>query len=174
MATILDFNLLNFISPIILFLFVYIILYGLLSKVEMFGKSQGIRAFISFCMAILFLLVPPAGGIIRFFTPWFIVFVIFGMFLMLMFMFAGIKQEDLIKTVYAHGGIYGLVIAVVIILFLVSFSEVFGPGLFDYPGSNTTYWWDNVKGALFNTKILGILVILIIAAETIRQFGNKE
>src|SRR3989338_8450077 len=156
MATILDFNLLNFISPIILFLFVYIILYGLLSKVEMFGKSQGIRAFISF------------------FTPWFVVFVMFGMFLMLMFMFAGVKQEDLVKTVMGHGGIYGIVIAISIILFLVSFSEVFGPGLFDYPGGNTSYWWDNVKSALFNTKVLGILVILVIAAETIRQFGNKE
>jgi len=174
MATIFDANLFAYISPIIIFLFVYALFYGFLAKIKLFGDNFGINAMVSFCIAILFLIIPEAGAVLQFFTPWLVVFIVFGFSLMIFFLFLGVKHEDIVDIVKDHGSAYGLILAVILVLFLVSFANVFGSNIFAYPGSGSLYWWDVGKRVIFNPKILGMLIILVVASESIRQFGYKE
>ena len=72
MATLLDVSVLGYFSPIFTFLLVFVLLYGVLTKINPFGDQKGVYAILSLVAAVLVLIYPPAVQFINLFTPWLI------------------------------------------------------------------------------------------------------
>ena len=171
MATILSTNLLNFFMPIVIFIFIFSIFFALLSKIRIFSDNKPLNSLIAFAMAILFIVVPEARQIIEIATPWFIVFIVAGLLLVMCFMILGVEPSFIKSVAEENAVVLGVIIGGVVIVFLVSVTQVFGPSIVQYPGAGDTGLAAIVKRTVLHPKILGLVIMLIIVGEVVRRVG---
>ena len=174
MATILSTNLLQFFMPIVIFIFIFTVFFAILNKIKLFSDNKPINSLIAFSVTILFIVVPEARQIIEFATPWFTIFVVFGMLMILAFMFLGVEPDFIKEVAKENAIVLGVVIGGTILIFLVSFSQVFGPSIIQYPAAGETSVLALLRKTVLHPKILGLLVLLIIASEVIRRVSYSQ
>ena len=150
------------------FLFVYALLYGVLSWRKPFGDNKGIYAIISVMSSFLLVLSNPARLFINFITPWFLAFGIFIFLIILVVsIFAEVKWIDVVQhsttmtwlsimfaiiLIAGLGLVYlsGLVVCLVLFLAVVGMVK-----------SNPTRQTAN-RGFVANAFIGGVLLVFII------------
>ncbi|MBU1204024.1 MAG: hypothetical protein KKG60_03080 [Nanoarchaeota archaeon] len=172
MASMLDVGLLQFFSPVFLFIFVFAIAYAVLDKFDVF-KTGWVKTVISLCMGVLFLFSKDAILFVNFITPWFIVFVVIVMFFIALFLFMGVKKDVMVATVQ-NQNVYWPVLIILFVLLTISIVHVFGeksspyePG--EIPDAGEVTPSGEVKTresegmrALISPKLLGAIILLII------------
>src|SRR3989344_3120944 len=169
MASILSTNLIQFILPVFIFIFIFTIFFALLNKIKMFGDNKPLNSLIAFVISILFVLIPEARQIIEIATPWFVIFVVMGLLLIMCFMILGIKPEFIEEVAKENSVVLSVVVAAVVIIFLFSFTKIFGPGIIQYPDQQATGLISIIKRTILNPKIFGLVIVLIIAGEVVRR-----
>jgi len=174
MATILSSNLLEFFMPIVVFIFIFTIFFALLSKIKLFSDNKPLNSLIAFAVSLLFIVVPEARQIIELATPWFVVFVVAGLLLIMGFMILGIEPSFIKETAQDNAVVIGVVVGGIIVIFLVSLTQVFGPSIVGYPSSGDTSLFASLKRTILNPKILGLLIMLIIVGEVVRRVGYPQ
>jgi hypothetical protein len=169
MATILDTSLLGYLMPVFIFLLIWAVTYGLLTKIKFLGDNNGLHAIVALSLALLVLIQTQIRQVITLFLPWVFLLGFLTLLLIAIFMFIGVKEKDIVTLVKREGIIYVTIISVVIILFFVALSQVFGPFLMvtDKPG-----FWEGVKRVLLHPRILGAIFILVVAAFLVGTFDH--
>jgi cytosine/uracil/thiamine/allantoin permease len=184
MATPLDVGLLQKFDVIFPFIFVLVIVYALLTRTEWFKEKQFIALVIAFVLGVMTLFSSVAIKTLNRMAPWFILLVIFAILLLLAYSALGIKEESIMKllTGSEHSEtIAWWVIALMLIIGLGSLasvvSEEVGFGKLR-TGENATiptgeqetfgFW-----ATLFHPKVLGMILILLIAMFTINKLAKK-
>lgn len=143
-----DISGLSYFMPIFGFLFVFVIVYALLSKTKILGESQFVSLLISFIIAIVFSTIGSAQEYVQTVTPWFVVLVVVLFFILIIIGLSQQKIEDIMKP-----GFVWVFIVALILVFLLAATKVFAP-----------VWWD-VKEFISNEgRIAGGILLLIIAA----------
>jgi hypothetical protein len=145
MAVSLDF--LNFILPILSFLFVFVIVYALLAKTKILGENFGIHIFISFILATFFIVNLSLVEFVEFSFAWLVVFFVVIFFILALIGFTHGKIDVIMKPWVAWA-----LLAVVIIIFIVSSSYVFA----------WTINWEKLWDWAF-TDWFGLVLLLIVA-----------
>lgn len=177
MASILDIGILDYFVPVFVFLFVFAILFALLEKFSFFGKNRGLNALIAFAIGFLFILTPDLLGIVKIITPWFTVLFVFLVLVMLLFMFAGVKEESISSALSQTGTVWVIVIICVVIL-VYALTQVYGAQIQTiYGGTNATdssSVTGQVGKIIFHPRVLGMFLLLVIAAQAIRFIASKE
>lgn len=174
MATFLDVGLIEYFLPFFVFIFVTVIMWALLEKVQFFSKGNPANLIISFTLGVLFILVPELTEVISLATPWFVVFVIFLVLLILIFLFMGVKA-DFIATVFG-GDKPNLVVvwSIIVVCFLIfgyAFTQVYGEQIHDLTAGSTTEDGEliqNIGQIIFTPKVLGMFFLLGMTALIIR------
>jgi hypothetical protein len=138
---------LNFFMPIFAFLFVFILVYALLEKTKILGGTQWLHLFLSFLLAIFFIVNASLVDFIRFNSAWFAVFIVSLFFILLMIGFTHGKLDTIQKGWVAWVLIIGL-----IVFFIISSSYVF----------NWAINWAWFTG-IFGTAWMGFVVLLVVA-----------
>src|SRR3989344_1225115 len=110
MATLLDLGVLNYLTPLFTFLFILVISYAVLDKFKLLGDNFAPKAIASFSMAMIFILSTRMLKIVNLATPWFILMIIFGFFIVAMLMFMGVKQESIFKTVKSGSVVWPIIV----------------------------------------------------------------
>ncbi|MDI6737000.1 MAG: hypothetical protein QME12_00605 [Nanoarchaeota archaeon] len=177
MASILDIGILDYFVPVFVFLFVFAILFALLEKFGFFGKNRGLNALIAFAIGFLFILTPDLLGIVKIITPWFTVLFVFLVLVMLLFMFAGVKEERIGAALSEKGNAWVIVILCIVIL-VYALTQVYGAQIQTiYGGTNATDG-SSVTGQVgkivFHPRVLGMFLLLVIAAQAIRFIASRE
>ncbi len=163
MATILSAELLSYISPVLMFIFIFAILYSVLQKFESFGKNQPINAAISFAGALLFLIVPLMRDFVTGVIPWLVIMILVIVVILMILMFMGYKETDIVS--YMKENSFGAVITtIVVLIFLIVLAKVVGPSFLQYPTPAEAGITSNIKRVLFNPKVLGVIFVLVVAA----------
>lgn len=176
MASILDIGLLDYFVPVFVFLLVFAILFALLEKIPIFGKNRGLNAMIAFAISFLFIFTPDMLGIVKIITPWFTILFIFVILVIMLFMFVGVKEEN-IASVFTDKGNVWIVVIVCLVILIYALTQVYGSQIQTiYGGTNTTD--DSVTGQVgkivFHPRILGMFLLLVIAAQAIRTIAAKS
>lgn len=184
MATPLDITALKQFSGIFPFLLVLVLVYAILSRTEWFKEKQGIAALIAVLAAIMTLFSKVAIGTINLMAPWFVLFVIFGVLLVLAYMSFGVSEKTVIETITGseYGSSFGMwVLSIMLIIGLGSLFTVINK---EQPiaelGGNVTgaaaaqpqefgFWQ-----TLFHPKVLGLALVLMIAYFTIGKISSSE
>jgi len=174
MATILSSNIIQFITPVILFIFIFIIFFSLLTRIKLFGDNKPINSIAAFCMAILFLVIPEARQIIEIATPWFVVFVVAGLMLIMAFMILGVEPNFIKGMAEDNAVVIGVVIGVTVFIFVFALTQVFGQGVLLQPAAGDLSMFAVLKRTALNPKILGFLILFIIAGEVVRRVGYAK
>jgi len=182
MATPLDITALKQFSGIFPFLLVLVLVYAVLSMTDWFKEKKAWAALIAIIAAFMTLMSPIAIKTVNMMAPWFVLFVVFAILFILAFMMFGYKQEDITK--FVTEGEFGIgiwVMSIIIIIGVGSLVAVVNEevGFAKLAGENVTAaerptgefgFWQTI----FHPKILGMVLILLVAFFTIRQMTKIE
>ena len=175
MATFLEgIGLLEYFLPVFSFLLVFAIFYAILQKTKILGANKGVDALASFTVGILFLFSQGALKLINIVTPWFALFLIMVVLLVLIFMFLGVKEETIIEATKTPT-VYIPILGVIIVIFLFAIGTVFNPQLspYDQTGDDTNKTISGeILKTIFDVKILSALFILIVASQAVRLLST--
>jgi len=180
MATFLDLGLLEYFSPIFVFLLVFSILWALLEKTSFFTEdNKAVNALIAFSLSVLFILVPEVREIISLSIPWFIIFIIFLLMLIMIFIFVGVKK-DIISDIFGGSApgpmtnmtVIWLVIFVCLAIFGYAFTQVYGDEIHnitaDVDSTEEGDLFTNIGQIIFTPKILGLILLIGLAGASVR------
>ncbi len=186
MATPLDVGLLQNFSIIFSFLFVLVIVYGIVSYTKLFGESKAIHGLVALLLAISLLFSPTVRGVINLMAPWFVLLFIFAVFMILAFKVFGTSNEDIMGVLKSkeYNYIIWWVVSIALVIGLGSLSHVtFGAGqtpeAASTVGNVTAREAGETGGAgtssffkvITHPKILGMTLILLIGAFTIQKLA---
>lgn len=163
----LNYEWIGYFMPIFSFLFVFVVVYAILVKSKILGESAFINSFVSFIFAIIFVSFSPSISIdyVQTIIPWVAILIICLFFVLVM---VGFSQKDM--DGFMKPGLAWVFIILLAIVFLVSAIVVFNPVLRPYlPGQPDTggeSFLLSVKYFIYSEKILGALLLVIVAAVT--------
>jgi len=146
-----DISGLSYFMPIFGFLFVFVIVYALLSKIELLGDNKFINLLISFIIAVIFSTLGSMQEYVQTVTPWpwFVVLVIALFFILIII---GLSQQK-ISEVMKPGFVWVFII-LLILVFLISAIKVF------------SIWQPLKEFVTMEGSIAGAIILLVIAAIT--------
>ncbi|MBT3324281.1 hypothetical protein HN681_04575 [archaeon] len=172
MASVLDLGLVEYFIPIIVFLFVMVVLWALLEKTGFFSKQPWVNLLLSFCLAALFIIVPGISEVITLSLPWFIVLFIFLLFLILTFLFMGVNPDVVSGVFGSNIVVFWAILIISLGIFGFAFTQVYGEQIHDITSTDTTTedgdLVQNIGQILFTPKILGFLLLIVIAGFGVR------
>ncbi|MBD3361569.1 hypothetical protein GF358_02125 [Candidatus Woesearchaeota archaeon] len=182
MATPLDISLLAKFDIIFPFLLVMILVYAFLSRLPAFKEKQAVAFLIAFLLSIMTLMSPIAIRTINMMAPWFILFMIFGMFLLIAYQALGVSEgtiTDVLTKSHYSKTIVWWIIAICLIIGIGSLATVISQreGFVSKLGEPTETgalpteeigFWRTVV----HPKVLGVALILLIAMFTISRLAG--
>lgn len=164
---------LSFFLPAVVWMFVFAIIYGFLEKFHFLGQNKGLHGLVAVSVAFLIILIPETRDLINFMTPWFVIFLILAVFIILFLMLFGIKQEEITGYFKDYSAGTTTVIAIVAAIFIFAMYKVFGP-IFNYPEAGAAGLWANLMRIFLNPKVLGVIILLLIIAAIIKYIGYES
>ncbi|MAG02538.1 hypothetical protein CMI42_04315 [Candidatus Pacearchaeota archaeon] len=141
--------------PIFSFLFVFLVVYAILSKSQLLGEGM-IPVFVSFIMAIIFISFSSLELYVQTIVPWFVVLLICTFLVLLIAGFSSKNMDWILKP-----GFGWTVIVILLVIFLVAaikvFNPVFHPDLLLTSGQGTSLLEQisyGTDGRIFGTILL--------------------
>jgi hypothetical protein len=166
MATLLDLGVLTYLTPLFTFLFILIVSYAVLDKFRLLGDNFAPKAIAAFSIAMIFIFSTRMMKIVNMATPWFILMIIFGLFLVGMLMFIGVKESSITKTV-TSGSVVWPIIVVSLIIFIIVIVNAFQDVQSPYEeGDEKTRTTEGLR-ALVHPRLLGALFLLLMSVYAI-------
>ncbi len=157
------------------------------------GDNKIVHAGIGLIIATVFLFSTSAATVVMFIAPWFTVLFIFAVFLLMAYKLFGATDDQIKSALANQSSIQYTILALGVIILLFGLSAGFGQTLLGYTSTSsdatsvstavegasalseagttstgTSSFQQNLVATLFNPKVLGMLLILIIGAFTIR------
>lgn len=166
MATLLDLGILQYLTPLFTFLFIFVISYAMLDKFKLLGDHFAPKAVASLSIGMIFMFSARMVAIINIATPWFILMIFFGLFLIGMLMFIGIKEDAISKTVKSGSVVWPIIVISLLIFIIVIinvFQDVQSPYGEDEQKTRTT---EGIN-ALVHPRLLGALFLLLMTTYAI-------
>ncbi len=179
MATVLDTTLVSFLMPIFVFLFIFVVLYALLSKTKLFGEKQvTLNLLAAICVAAVATFAGNLVKLVGSITPW-IVFILIVLTLIFgLYSFFGLKEKD----IWGYIGGPTLIFVIILIIVMVGLTTVFEPQISPYTDAQGNVITNgtggqNVRGAVITTlthpRLLGAIFLLVIAALSVKVLIDK-
>jgi hypothetical protein len=194
MATFLDISVLGHIRVVFVAILIFCIIYAVILQTKILGENKAIITWIALSMALMFSLVSSTTKMLDIIIPAFVMLIIFGFVISVAFVFMGGKATD-IPSIFGDSpktmGYWVLIFT--IIVFLAGLGKVF----FD-PSSGSVVVNKNVTASdgsiieagsgdaiggvgeaafwdtLFHPKVLGFIVIMIVATFTVMYMTKMQ
>ncbi len=178
MATLLDIGLLQKFELIFPFLFVLVVIWGILSYSKFLGDNKTLHSILALLFAVVVLFSAQARAVINAISPWFVIIFIFVIFILISIKMFGVSDESIaagLKGDYQWVlwtisiiGVIVLILSVVDVNFwreetaspvgdTIEEGEVGGTGI------------GSVFAVLRHPNILGLLLLLLIATFAIQK-----
>ena len=153
-----DVSAISFFSPILVAVFAFVLMYAILKKTPLLGKSNVINIIVSAIIALIFASVSSAREYIKTIAPWFVILIV-GLFFIL-FLLAFIKK-DLFGSLKWLGIVFIVLIVIVMVLSAVKVFnlEPYLPGASEGGGDNLLLGY---KHWILEDQVLGGILLIII------------
>lgn len=191
MATVLDgaIGLLKQFDAAFAFLLIFVLIFAVLNFTDVLKAGPGINAIAALSIAVLALFIPTVTKVISSMTPWFVVFFILIIFVLVGFKLFGVSDSDITDTLKAQGGIKWVIIIVMLVIFVGAISSAYGPGLLPATANASTAaaasdgstasvasgdFSANAKATIFHPKVVGVMFILLLGTAAIGMLGAKS
>lgn len=151
-------------TPLIVFFLVFVVMYALLARTKLLGGNPFVHLFTSFLISTIFIASPALTDVTRLSLPWVALFVIILLCILIAVASVGNLDKILGNPKFAM-----MAVIFIIIIFLVSAINVFGPIIKPYLPTATSEAGGvaellQVKHLLFSPAVAGMLVLLAVAA----------
>ena len=162
MATFLDIGLLQHLGTVFVMFLVFILVFGVLQWMKVFGDKKTLHAVMALFVSLLFLVSKGATLAIINMVPWFIVIAIFIFFTLFMIRVFGVTDSD-IHDLIKDSSVYPFIIIFACLILAFALSSLFGQGLLEK---------GDPAGATSSSSIQGITVIN--GSQGARLAGNQQ
>ena len=181
MVTFLETGLLNYFSIVFPALLVFVLVFALLQKIKILGESKSINALVAIALGFIVLLSESVLSLINFAAPWFVIFFIFMVLLLVVFKLMGASDENIASVIRNDKIVQWAIIAISLIIVASALGNVYGQRLLpltaednvtavedgEAAGVATTSYRTNVAAVFFHPKMLGLVFLLLVAVFTI-------
>jgi hypothetical protein len=188
MASVLDLGLIGQFSDIFSLIFIFLIVYSVLEVTKVLGQNRGVHSLVALMIALVCAINPNVLSVISNMSPWFVLLIVFILFLMVSATFAGFSQDNVLAALGGKpGGAFWIIIISILILAMV-LGNVFGQTFLQgSTGGNETSvngndngdvstgggsFQNNLSNTLFHPKVLGLLLVFLIASFAIRMLTS--
>ena len=179
MATILDIGVLQKFELIFPFLFVLVLIWGILSYSKFLGDNKFLHGIIALALGLIALFSEPTREIINGMAPWFVLFFIFILFILISIKIFGVTDSEI------AGGIKGrcawviwTLVGIFLFIFIFSIIDIRVWNEETQDSESVVSGGDvdsGSKSAFFATmrhpNMLGLILLLIIATFTIQKLS---
>ena len=178
----LELGVLNYFAVIFPALLVFVIVFAILEKTEFLGKSKILNSALAVAAMFMVLVSKEIIQIINFGAPWFVLVFVFLILLLLIYRFMGASEEDLTAAV-KDKAVYWTILVIGLIIIISSISNIYGQRLLEQaPGEGVEgaegidvtaeeregiSYRSEIYETLFDPKILGMVLIFLIATFTV-------
>ena len=177
MATFLEIGLLKYFSIIFPALLVFALVYAVLTMTKMLGDSKTVNAVVAIVLAFLVMLSEDIIALINFIAPWFVLFFLFIVLLLVVYKIFGATDKNLANFITTDRPVQWAIFAIGIVIVVAGFSHVYGQRLLkstvnetsenitgvEAVSTATSSFRDNVTRIFFNPKVIGLLFIFFVA-----------
>jgi len=177
MVTFLEIGLLRYFAIIFPALLVFAIVYAVLLKTKMLGENRTISAIVAIVVAFLVMLSEDIIALINFMAPWFVLFFLFVVLLLIVYKIFGASDQNLANFITKDRPIQWAIFAVGVVIVVAGFSHVYGQRLLtetvnetkenltsvEAVSTATSSFRSNVARIFFNPKVIGLLFIFFVA-----------
>ncbi len=175
MATFLDIGLVENFSIIFYLLFIFVLLYAILTLTKILGENKNLNAMLALALALILALSEPTRQLIKFITPTIFIFIFFMFFAVLIYRFMGASDKDVLSFMGADkNSTRSFIIIIFIIIILSSLGKIFFAGPTTVSSENATLAVNAsdvgtrgesaLAATLTHPKVLGLALILFIGA----------
>ena len=186
MASVLDLGLIGQFSDIFSLIFIFLIVYSVLEVTKILGQNRGVHSLVALMIALVSAINPNVLSVISNLSPWFVLLIVFILFMMLSATFAGFSQDNVLEALGGKPGAAFWIILVSILILAMVLGNVFGQTFLQgFSGGNETSvngngdgsagggsFQNNLSNTLFHPKVLGLLLIFLIASFAIRMLTS--
>ena len=176
MATLLDTGLIGFLLPLFVFLFIFVVIYALLGKTELFGKKQAALNFLAaICVAAVAVFAGNLIKIVGSITPWIVFIILVLVMIFGMYRFFGVEDKEIWST-FGGPNVITVIILIVVLIGLITVFESqlspFGPTT-AAEGTSAKNVRSEVINTLIHPRLLGALFILLVSAFTVKLLSDR-
>ena len=181
MASVLDIGLINQFAGVFTILFIFLVIYAILTVTKLLGDNQGVSGLIALLIALLSATQPQALAVVSGMSPVFVILLMFLMFMFLAAKFAGFDTNDIIGMLGGRPGAAAWILIFSLIALFFVMANVFGQGFLEsfseFQGgeavnatgegstsTSSTSFNTNLGNTIFHPKILGFILIMLIGA----------
>jgi len=162
-------------KPFFIFLFIFTLFYAVLNKTKILGPNNAIQLLVSFGMSMMFILAADPMEFVDLVVPWLGVLLIVFMAFVLLFMFLGFGGDQITKAISEPGIMWTIVITLIVLL-IIALTKIFGSEVAsltgDLPKEDDEKFLSTVGKILFSEKVLGMFLLLLVAAMAVRALGK--
>ena len=127
MATpMMDVSMLNYFSPIFIFVLIFAFVYGALHKTRVFGSNKMLSGIIGLIIALIFVLITPLTKVVLIIAPWFSILFIFLIFVIVVFKIFGATDDNITTVIRKSGLLQWTLIIICFIIAVGALAAVFG------------------------------------------------
>ncbi|MBN1157207.1 hypothetical protein JXA85_06295 [Candidatus Woesearchaeota archaeon] len=190
MASPLDVSLLKPFSIIFSMLLVYAIVYGLLSYSKLFGEKNSLHAIIALAAAVMVLVSPSLGAVIRIMTPWFAVLFIFLVMMLVFYRIMGAPENYFFDALKKNKEISTWIMIISFTVLASTLGYVYFGGTSDTStqtvvhaeGGNVSLevqgdvsgrGTGTVMATIFHPKVLGMIVLLLVGVFSVTLLASS-
>jgi len=183
MATFLDIGLLEHFSIIFYLIFIFVLLYAILTITKVLGENKNLNAMLALALALILSLSGTTRDLISFVTPTFFIFIFFAFFAVLIYKFLGASDDDVKSIIGTKSGTRGFILIIILIIILSSFGKIFFTGPISSDVNETTAVNASAVGTkgesalaatLTHPKVLGLVLILFIGAYAMSYLSKQS
>jgi len=194
MATFLDISILGHFTAVFTFLLVFVILFGMLEVFKLFGDGhRGLHAMIALAVGFIVIFSKGVVTVIQTFTPWFVIVILLIFFIIFAVRMFGVSAAEVTEGFHHNSVILTFILIFAAIIILFSLGAGFGqtsleqgvqPGTLVTtnttnvtvnPGSTSTNnFSQNMYNTIYNPKVLGLLLIMLIAVIAMLFLTSRE
>jgi len=184
MASVLDLGLIGQFSDIFSIIFIFLIVYSVLEVTKILGQNRGVHSLVALMIALVCAINPNVLSVISNLSPWFVLLIVFILFMMVSAIFAGFSQDNVLEALGGKPGAAFWIILISILILAMVLGNVFGQTFLSGSsggegnetvvnggegGAGTGSFQENLGNTLFHPKVLGLLLIFLIASFAIRM-----
>lgn len=126
----------GFYETVFPFILVLAVVFGVLTKLQVFGENKYVNATVATLVALFFISMVRASKFLANAIPMITAMLLIMVFLVLIFMFMGVKGEEIAKILTQESQAYGTVIIIFMLLVILAITQVFPEQAFltQFPG----------------------------------------
>lgn len=185
---VLELGILNYFSVIFPALLIWVIVFAILEKTKILGESKTLHSVAATAAMFIVIISQDIIEIINFGAPWFVLVFVFLTLLLLIYRFMGASESDVANVIKTDKSIQWFIFAIGMIIVISSISHMYGQRLLEQStgedgepinvtaardGEGITYR-SELYDAFFNPKVLGLILIFLIATFTIALLTRES